>query len=113
MKSHVVGSNEGSKASVYSSMENSELQQVIAIWRICTAIALNEEFGFGNERLKRFNDAVGEALSVFDRYSSISGVSRARGYVDVDTGIEKIMRIAKSRNIDIGYTLGLKAVDVC
>ena len=112
MKSHIVGSSEGSKASTYSAMENAEMQQVVAIWRICSAIALNEEFGFGNERLKRFNDAVGEMLSVLDRYSSSTGVSRAKGYTDIDTGIEKIMQILKSRNIDIGYTLGLQAVEV-
>ncbi len=112
MKSHIVGSSEGSKANTYASMENAEMQQVVALWRLCSVIALNQEFGFGNERLKRFNDAVGDVLSVLDRYSSSTGVSRAKGYKDLDTGIEKIMQIVNSRNIDIGYTLGIKALEV-
>ena len=112
MKSHIYGSTLDSKSSIQEAIEHRDMQQVVALWRLCSVIALNQEFGFGNERLKRFNDAVGDVLSVLGRYSSSTGVSRAKGYKDLDTGIEKIMQIVNSRNIDIGYTLGIKALEV-
>ncbi len=52
MKSHIAGSSMTSKANVQTAIAHSEMQQVVAVYRICTALALNKLYGFGNERLR-------------------------------------------------------------
>ena len=42
MKSHIAGSTMTSKANVQTAIAHSEMQQVVAVYRICTALALNK-----------------------------------------------------------------------
>lgn len=112
MKSHIAGSTMTSKANVQTAIAHSEMQQVVAVYRICTALALNKLYGFGNERLKKFNEAVEESLVEFGRYTGSTGISKARGFTDLETGEEMLMRAVKSRGIDIEYALGIKALEV-
>ena len=39
-----------------------------------------------------------------------TGVSKAKGYTDIDTGVEWLLRVAESRKIDI-KTIGLRRTD--
>ena len=109
MKSHIAGSTMTSKANVQTAIAHSEMQQVVAVYRICTALALNKLYGFGNERLK---EAVEESLVEFGRYAGSTGVSKAKGFTDIETGEEMLMQAVRSRGIDIEYTLGIKALEV-
>ena len=112
MKSHIAGSTMTSKTNVQTAIAHSEMQQVVAVYRICTALALNKLYGFGNERLKKFNEAVEESLVEFGRYAGSTGISKARGFTDLETGEEMLMQAVRSRGIDIEYTLGIKALEV-
>lgn len=100
------------EANVQTAIAHSEMQQVVAVYRICTALALNKLYGFGNERLKKFNEAVEESLVEFGRYAGSTGISKARGFTDLETGEEMLMQAVKSRGIDIEYALGIKALEV-
>lgn len=51
-------------------------------------------------------------MQVFDDYAGCIGVSKARGYLDMDTGITKLLQIAKSRNIDLAYIAGIRIMEV-
>lgn len=53
MKSHIAGSSLTSKASLEDAIKHGEMQELFALYRICIAIAANEAFGFGNDRLKK------------------------------------------------------------
>lgn len=88
------------------------MQELFALYRICIAIAANEAFGFGNDRLKKLFDATDEAMQVFDDYAGCIGVSKSRGYLDMDTGITKLLQIAESRNIDLAYIAGIRIMEV-
>lgn len=112
MKSHIAGSSLTNKASIEDAIKHGEMQELFALYRICIAIAANEAFGFGNDRLKKLFDATDEAMQVFDDYAGCIGVSKARGYLDMDTGITKLLQIAESRNIDLSYIAGIRIMEV-
>ena len=112
MKSHIYGSTLDSKSSVQEAIEHRDMQQVLLVFEICWAIALNEVLGVGNERLKRVEQYKQEVLTKFERYASSTGVSRAKGYTDMDTAIEWLVGVAKSRNIDLAYIAGIRVMEV-
>ena len=112
IKSHIAGSSLTSKASLEDAIKHGEMQELFALYRICIAIAANEAFGFGNGRLKKLFDTTDEAMQVFDDYAGCIGVSKARGYLDMDTGIAKLLQIAESRNIDLAYIACIRIMEV-
>ena len=110
MKSHIYGSTLDSKSSIQEAIEHRDMLQVVQVIELCWAIALNEALHIGNKRLRKVEKCKQELMSKFDRYASSTGVSRAKGYTDIDTGIEWLLRVAESRKIDI-ETIGLRRDD--
>ena len=110
MKSHIKGSSLSGKSSVQEAIEHRDMLQVVQVIELCWAIALNEALHIGNKRLREVERCKQELMSKFDRYASSTGVSRAKGYTDIDTGIEWLLRVAESRKIDI-ETIGLRRTD--
>ena len=49
MKSHIYGSTLDSKSSIQEAIEHRDMQQVLLVFEICWAIAMNEVLGVGNE----------------------------------------------------------------
>lgn len=109
MKSHIYGSTLDSKSSIQEAIEHRDMQQVLLVFELCWAIAVNEVLGVGNERLKRVEQYKQEVLTKFERYASSTGKTRAKGYTDMDTAIEWLVGVAKSRNIDIA-SVGIRRI---
>ena len=109
MKSHIYGSTLDSKSSIQEAIEHRDMQQVLLVFELCWAIAVNEVLGVGNERLKRVEQYKQEVLTKFERYASSTGKTRAKGYTDMDTAIEWLIGVAKSRNIDIA-SVGIRRI---
>ena len=86
IKSHIAGSSLTSKASLEDAIKHGEM--------------------------KKLFDTTDEAMQVFDDYAGCIGVSKARGYLDMDTGIAKLLQIAESRNIDLAYIAGIRIMEV-
>ena len=110
MKSHIYGSTLDSKSSIQEAIEHRDMLQVVQVIELCWAIALNEALHIGNKRLRKVEMCKQELMSKFDRYASSTGVSRAKGYTDIDTGVEWLLHVAESRKIDI-KTIGLRRAD--
>lgn len=110
MKSHIKGSSLSGKSSVQEAINHRDMKQVLMVFELCWAIALNEALHIGNKRLRKVEKCKQNMLSKFDRYASSTGVSKAKGYTDMDTGIEWLLRVAESRKIDI-KTIGLRRAD--
>ena len=110
MKSHVKGSSLPSKSSVQEAIEHRDMLQVVQVIELCWPIALNQTLHIGNKRLREVEKCKQELMSKFDRYASSTGISRAKGYTDIDTGVEWLLRVAESRKIDI-KTIGLRRAD--
>lgn len=110
MKSHITGSNLPSTANIQEAIAHRDMKQVLLVFELCEVIALNEVFGFGNERLRRVEEYKQQVLIDFDRYASSTGKTRAKGYTDYETGIEWLLQVAKSRNIDIS-AIELEKID--
>ena len=73
MKSHIYGSTLDSKSSIQEAIEHRDMQQVLLVYELCWAIAVNEVLGVGNERLKRVEHYKQEVLTKFERYASSTG----------------------------------------
>ena len=98
----------GNVSSIQKEMEKVAMQEVLAIYRMSLAIALNEKYHFGNGRLKEVFDETDNVLKSFDSYAG--DISKTRGYSDLDTGREMLVQALKSRGIDIEYVAGIKIV---
>lgn len=105
MKSRIAKSN---VQSIQKEMEKVAMQKVLAIYRMCIAIALNEKYHFGNGRLKEVFDETDDVLRRFDGYAG--DISKVKGYSDLDTGREMLVQALKSRGIDIEHVAGIKIV---
>ena len=100
----------GNVSSVQKEMEQVAMQEVLAIYRMSLAIALNKKYHFGNGRLKEVFDETDDVLKSFDSYAG--DISKTRGYSDLDTGREMLVQALKSRGIDIEYVAGIKIVKI-
>ena len=98
----------GNVSSVQKEMERVATQEVLTIYRMCLAIALNKKYHFGNGRLKEVFDETDDVLKSFDSYAG--DISKAKGYNDLDTGREMLVQALESRGIDIEYVAGIKVV---
>ena len=98
----------GNVSSVQKEMEKVAMQEVLAIYRMSLAIALNEKYHFGNGRLKEVFDETDNVLKSFD--SCAGDISKTRGYSDLDTGREMLVQALESRGIDIEHVAGIKIV---
>ena len=98
----------GNVSSVQKEMEQVAMQEVLAIYRMSLAIALNKKYHFGNGRLKEVFDETDNVLKSFDSYAG--DISKAKGYNDLDTGREMLVQALESRGIDIEYVAGIKVV---
>ena len=98
----------GNVSSIQKEMEQVAMQEVLAIYRMSLAIALNKKYHFGNGRLKEVFDETDNVLKSFDSYAG--DISKTRGYSDLDTGREMLVQALKSRGIDIEYVAGIKIV---
>lgn len=105
MKARIAKSN---VSSIQRQMEQVAMQEVLAIYRMSLAIALNEKYHFGNGRLKEVFDETDEVLRRFDGYAG--DISKAKGYSDLYTGQEMLVQALKSRGIDIEHVAGIKVV---
>ena len=70
----------GNVSSIQKEMEKVAMQEVLAIYRMSLAIALNEKYHFGNGRLKEVFDETDNVLRRFDGYAG--DISKAKGYSD-------------------------------
>ena len=95
-------------SSIQKEMEQVAMQEVLAIYRMSLAIALNEKYHFGNGRLKEVFDETDNVLKSFDSYAG--DISKTRGYSDLDTGREMLVQALESRGIDIEHVAGIKVV---
>lgn len=86
MKSRIAKSN---VQSVQKEMEQVAMQEVLAIYRMSLAIALNKKYHFGNGRLKEVFDETDDVLKRFDGYAG--DISKAKGYSDLDTGAKALV----------------------
>lgn len=66
MKARIARSN---VQSIQKEMEKVAVQEVLAIYRMCIAIALNQKYHFGNGRLKEVFDETDDVLKRFDGYA--------------------------------------------
>ena len=98
----------GNVSSIQKEMEKVAMQEVLAIYRMSLAIALNEKYHFGNGRLKEVFDETDNVLKSFDSYAG--DISKTRGYSDLDTGREMLVQALESRGIDIEHVAGIKIV---
>ena len=98
----------GNVSSIQKEMEKVAMQEVLAIYRMSLAIALNNKYHFGNGRLKEVFDETDNVLKSFDSYAG--DISKTRGYSDLDTGREMLVQALKSRGIDIEHVAGIKIV---
>ena len=98
----------GNVSSVQKEMEQAAVNEVLAIYRMSLAIALNKKYHFGNGRLKEVFDETDNVLKSFDSYAG--DISKTRGYNDLDTGREMLVQALKSRGIDIEHVAGIKIV---
>ena len=98
----------GNVSSVQKEMEQAAMHEVLAIYRMSLAIALNKKYHFGNGRLKEVFDETDSVLKSFDSYAG--DISKSRGYSDLSTGREMLVQALKSRDIDIEYVAGIKIV---
>ena len=98
----------GNVSSIQKEMEKVAMQEVLAIYRMSLAIALNEKYHFGNGRLKEVFDETDNVLRKFDSYAG--DISKAKGYSDLDTGREMLVQALESRGIDIEHVAGIKIV---
>ena len=98
----------GNVSSVQKEMEKVTMQEVLAIYRMSLAIALNEKYHFGNGRLKEVFDETDNVLKRFDGYAG--DISKTKGYSDLDTGREMLVQALESRGIDIEHVAGIKIV---
>ena len=98
----------GNVSNVQKEMERVATQEVLTIYRMCLAIALNKKYHFGNGRLKEVFDETDNVLKSFDSYAG--DISKAKGYNDLDTGREMLVQALESRGIDIEYVAGIKVV---
>ena len=98
----------GNVSSVQKEMEQVAVQEVLAIYRMSLAIALNKKYHFGNGRLKEVFDETDTVLKSFDSYAG--DISKSKGYSDLGTGREMLVRALESRNIDIEQVAGIKIV---
>ena len=105
MKSRIARSN---VSNIQKEMEKVAMQEVLAIYRMSLAIALNEKYHFGNGRLKEVFDETDNVLKNFDSYAG--DISKAKGYSDLDTGREMLVQALESRGIDIEHVAGIKIV---
>ena len=105
MKSRIARSN---VSSIQRQMEQVAMQEVLAIYRMSLAIALNKKYHFGNGRLKEVFDETDNVLKSFDSYAG--DISKAKGYSDLGTGQEMLVQALKSRGIDIEHVAGIKIV---
>ena len=105
MKSRIARSN---VHSIQKEMEKVAMQEVLAIYRMCIAIALNKKYHFGNGRLKEVFDETDDVLKNFDSYAG--DISKSKGYSDLDTGREMLVQALESRGIDIEHVAGIKIV---
>ena len=98
----------GNVSSIQKEMEKVAMQEVLAIYRMSLAIALNEKYHFGNGRLKEVFDETDDVLRRFDGYAG--DISKAKGYGDLDTVLEMLVQALESRGIDIEHVAGIKMV---
>ena len=98
----------GNVSSIQKEMEKVAMQEVLAIYRMSLAIALNKKYHFGNGRLKEVFDETDDVLKNFDSYAG--DISKAKGYSDLGTGQEMLVQALKSRGIDIEHVAGIKIV---
>ena len=98
----------GNVSSVQKEMERVATQEVLTIYRMCLAIALNKKYHFGNGTLKEVFDETDNVLKSFDSYAG--DISKAKGYSDLDTGREMLVQALESRGIDIEHVAGIKIV---
>lgn len=98
----------GNVSSVQKEMEQAAMHEVLAIYRMSLAIALNKKYHFGNGRLKEVFDETDDVLRSFDSYAG--DISKSKGYSDLETGREMLVQALKSRGIDIEYVAGIKIV---
>lgn len=86
MKSHIVTRRDA-------------LAETKLVWELSLLVALNKEFGFGNERLQRFLDALYETQNAFVKTATSTDRKREE-YSDITTAICQLTRAADSRKID-------------
>ena len=98
----------GNVSSIQKEMEKVAMQEVLAIYRMSLAIALNKKYHFGNGRLKEVFDETDNVLRKFDSYAG--DISKAKGYSDLGTGQEMLVQALESRGIDIEHVAGIKIV---
>lgn len=98
----------GNVSSVRKEMEQVAMHEVLAIYRMSLAIALNKKYHFGNGRLKEVFDETDNVLKSFDSYAG--DISKSKGYSDLGTGREMLVRALESRGIDIEHVAGIKIV---
>ena len=98
----------GNVSSVQKEIERVATQEVLTIYRMSLAIALNKKYHFGNGRLKEVFDETDDVLKSFDSYAG--DISKTRGYSDLDTGREMLVQALESRGIDIEHVAGIKIV---
>lgn len=98
----------GNVSSIHKEMEKVAMQEVLAIYRMSLAIALNKKYHFGNGRLKEVFDETDDVLKNFDSYAG--DISKAKGYRDLDTGREMLVQSLESRGIYIEHVAGIKIV---
>ena len=67
----------GNVSSMQKEMEKVAMQEVLAIYRMSLAIALNKKYHFGNGRLKEVFDETDNVLKSFDSYAG--DISKAKG----------------------------------
>lgn len=83
--------------------------KVKAIWDLILLIALHEELGFGNKRLKRVYDRM---LDVQQDFIINSSCTDSRGkslpYNDIETGLKMTIKRAERSGIDWKSILGIR-----
>lgn len=86
-------------------------EKVKLIWDLLLLIALNEELGLGNKRLKRVYEKMLEVQNNFDKNSTCTdGRGKTVLYNDIETGLAMVTRNADRHGIDWRDVLGVDII---
>ncbi len=85
------------------------------IWELLTVVVLHDEFGFGQERLERWGDAMQRIYNEFTDESRSTDTPYRKGskkMSNMDTAIIRRLQGLRSYNIDYRKILGIEDVKV-
>ena len=85
------------------------------IWELLTVAVLHDEFGFGQERLERWGDAMQRIYNEFTDESRSTDTPHRKGtkkMSNMDTAIIRRLQGLRSYNIDYRKILGIEDVKV-